>query len=87
MQQDFDKLADELDMFIITGGDDSTLRRAIETKLASKIMQRNKPVIGICHAFVRQAVTVYSSVSAKTNATANDNFALNHFDCFDENSK
>jgi len=49
IQQDFDKLADELDMFIITGGDDSTLRRAIETKLASKIMQRNKPVIGICH--------------------------------------
>ena len=49
LQQDFDKLADELDMFIITGGDDSTLRRTIETKLASRIMQRNKPVLGICH--------------------------------------
>ena len=49
LDQDFDKLADELDMFIITGGDDSTLRRTIEIRLASKVMQRNKPVIGICH--------------------------------------
>ena len=37
LQQDFDKLADELDMFIITGGDDSTLRRTVETKLAAKV--------------------------------------------------
>ena len=47
--QDFDELADELDMFIITGGDDSVLRRTIEIRLASRVMQRNKPVIGICH--------------------------------------
>lgn len=46
---DFDAIADSLDSFIITGGDDSTLRRTVETKLASAMMQRNKPVIGICH--------------------------------------
>lgn len=46
---DFDVLADYLELFIITGGDDSTLRRTIETKLAAKMMQRNKPVLGICH--------------------------------------
>jgi gamma-glutamyl-gamma-aminobutyrate hydrolase PuuD len=49
LDQDFDKIADELDMFIITGGDDSVLRRTVETKLAGKVMQRNKPVIGVCH--------------------------------------
>lgn len=38
-----------LDAFIITGGDDSALRRAVEIKLATKVMQRNKPVIGFCH--------------------------------------
>ena len=49
LQQDFDKLADDLDMLILTGGDDSTLRRTIETKIAAKVMQRNKPVLGVCH--------------------------------------
>jgi gamma-glutamyl-gamma-aminobutyrate hydrolase PuuD len=46
---DFDYIADDLDCLILTGGDDSTLRRTVETKLATKVMQRNKPVIGICH--------------------------------------
>ena len=46
---DFNGFADELDSFIITGGDDSTIRRTVETKLASAMMQRNKPVVGICH--------------------------------------
>lgn len=49
LSQDFDKLADELDMLILTGGDDSTLRRTVETKIAAKVMQRNKPVLGVCH--------------------------------------
>lgn len=46
---DFDGLSNYVDVFIITGGDDSTLRRTIEVKFASKMMQRNKPVIGVCH--------------------------------------
>jgi gamma-glutamyl-gamma-aminobutyrate hydrolase PuuD len=47
--QDFDHIADNLDSFVITGGDDSVLRRTVELKLASAMMQRNKPVVGICH--------------------------------------
>lgn len=49
LSQDFSLIADNLDSFIITGGDDSTLRRTVETKLATAMMQRNKPVVGICH--------------------------------------
>jgi len=49
LDQNFERTADLLDSFIITGGDDSTLRRTVETKLASAVMQRNKPVLGICH--------------------------------------
>lgn len=45
----FDSLADAADAFIITGGDDSKLRRTVETRLATYMMQRNKPVIGVCH--------------------------------------
>ena len=47
--QDIINLANLLDMFIITGGDDSTIRRFTEIKLATQMMARGKPVIGICH--------------------------------------
>ena len=49
LEQDFVELADNLDAFIITGGDDSTLRRTLELRLATAMMQRNRPVIGVCH--------------------------------------
>jgi len=45
----FESLSDNIDVFIITGGDDSTLRRMVEIKLAKNMLLRNKPIIGICH--------------------------------------
>jgi gamma-glutamyl-gamma-aminobutyrate hydrolase PuuD len=47
--QDFQTLAQRLDAFVITGGDDSTIRRLVETKLARLMLEAGKPVIGICH--------------------------------------
>lgn len=47
--QDFVQLAEELDLLIITGGDDSAIRRTTELKLASQMLMRLRPVIGICH--------------------------------------
>lgn len=49
MTLDFEKLADYVDVFLITGGEDSEKRRIVEIKFATAMMQRNKPVIGICH--------------------------------------
>ena len=49
VDQDFDNLAKTLDALIITGGDDSTIRRIVETKLATQMLVLRKPVIGICH--------------------------------------
>lgn len=49
LEQDFEQLADTLDAVIITGGDDSALRRATELKLAGAMLKRNKPIIGVCH--------------------------------------
>jgi gamma-glutamyl-gamma-aminobutyrate hydrolase PuuD len=46
---DFNSLSDQLDCFIITGGDDSTIRRLTEVRLATHMIVRQKPVIGICH--------------------------------------
>ena len=48
-EQDFKKIAQSLDAFIITGGDDSIIRRTTEIKLAKLMMFMNKPVLGVCH--------------------------------------
>ena len=49
LDQDFVKLTEDLDCAIITGGDDSAVRRATELKLASTMMMSYKPILGICH--------------------------------------
>jgi gamma-glutamyl-gamma-aminobutyrate hydrolase PuuD len=49
LDQDFEALAVELDALIITGGDDSALRRTVELKLAGQLALRKKPVVGVCH--------------------------------------
>jgi gamma-glutamyl-gamma-aminobutyrate hydrolase PuuD len=49
LEQDFAELIDQLDCVIITGGDDSTPRRATELKIASSMMMAFKPILGICH--------------------------------------
>lgn len=49
LDQDFDQLAESIDALIITGGDDSVLRRTTELKVASAMMAKRKPIIGICH--------------------------------------
>jgi gamma-glutamyl-gamma-aminobutyrate hydrolase PuuD len=47
--QDFKKIADSIELLIITGGNDPTVRRITETKLATEMMLRGKPILGICH--------------------------------------
>lgn len=47
--QNFKKLAEEIDMLIVTGGDDSVVRRNTELKLAVEVMLLRKPILGICH--------------------------------------
>ncbi len=47
--QDFQQLVEGLDCLIITGGDDSAVRRRTELRVASMMMQNFKPVLGVCH--------------------------------------
>jgi N5-(cytidine 5'-diphosphoramidyl)-L-glutamine hydrolase len=47
--QDFNKLADDLDVLILTGGDDSLIRRTTEIKIATHMLMQSKPIVGICH--------------------------------------
>jgi gamma-glutamyl-gamma-aminobutyrate hydrolase PuuD len=39
----------EIDLLIITGGDDHPVRNQIEHELVDSMLSRNLPVIGICH--------------------------------------
>lgn len=57
LAQDFELLAVQLDALIITGGDDSLLRRNVELTLATLMMKQRKPIIGVCHgSFLLQSV-------------------------------
>lgn len=49
VDQDFKELANNLDVLVITGGDDSAIRRTTELKLSTEMMKLQKPIIGICH--------------------------------------
>jgi gamma-glutamyl-gamma-aminobutyrate hydrolase PuuD len=48
-EQDFKSLANRLDCLIITGGDDSTVRRLTEIRIATEMLKLQKPIVGICH--------------------------------------
>jgi len=43
------KLYKDIDLLILSGGDDNTIRRIVETRLISFMMANDKPIIGICH--------------------------------------
>ena len=47
--QDFTALAQELDLLIITGGDDSALRRVVEIRMSTEMSKLGKPILGVCH--------------------------------------
>ena len=47
--QDFDKLADNLDLLIITGGDDSVRRRLTELRISTAMFKKQKHILGVCH--------------------------------------
>lgn len=49
VDQDFTQLAEVLDALVITGGNDPTIRRITETKLATEMLKQDKPIIGVCH--------------------------------------
>lgn len=46
---DYDELAEELDLLIITGGRNEDIRVITETELATSMVTLGKPVLGICH--------------------------------------
>ena len=48
-KQNFIQLADEIDLLIITGGDDDAVRVLTEIRIATQMLYRNKPIIGVCH--------------------------------------
>jgi gamma-glutamyl-gamma-aminobutyrate hydrolase PuuD len=39
----------EIDLLVITGGDDHPIRNQIEHQLVDSMLSRNLPVIGVCH--------------------------------------
>ncbi len=73
IKQDFQQIAESLDCLILTGGDDSSIRRITETKLAGIMLQYNKPVIGVCHGAL-----LLTDLLGGTVETINDHYDCNH---------
>lgn len=51
VNQDFSRIADQIDILILSGGNDPSKRRIVETKLVTAMLIRNKPILGICHGY------------------------------------
>lgn len=49
IKQDFERLAEDIDLLIITGGDDDPVRTITELRVARLMLTLNKPIIGVCH--------------------------------------
>jgi GMP synthase-like glutamine amidotransferase len=49
LDQDFELLAENSNVFIITGGDNRPIRRQTERRMTIAMLKRNKPVVGVCH--------------------------------------
>lgn len=47
--QDFKQLANNIDVLVLTGGNDPSVRRVTETRMATEMLLLNKPIVGICH--------------------------------------
>jgi len=62
---DFDHVADNLDSFIITGGEEVDKRREIELKLANRMIARGKPVVGTDRGALLIAELLNSEIETK----------------------
>lgn len=51
LDQDFEHLANNIDLLIISGGDVHPIRQHIEITLTDLLCKLGKPVIGVCHGF------------------------------------
>jgi gamma-glutamyl-gamma-aminobutyrate hydrolase PuuD len=50
LNQDFNVMANDLDSLILTGGEYAEQRREVEQALINKMIERNKPVVGIAES-------------------------------------
>ena len=57
LNQDLVQLANDIDLLIITGGNNHPVRDIIETTLVDHLYKLGKPIIGVCHGF--QMLTEY----------------------------
>lgn len=73
-QQNFDDLANRLDVLILTGGDDSPIRMVTEVKIATAMLRRKKPILGVCHgAFVLTELLGGKISSCSNHSNTNHN--------------
>jgi len=86
LDQDFTQFANILDCLIITGGDDSAIRRTTELKLATKMMLLKKPILGICHGCFLLQDVLGGKISEIDNHYNNDHIVIYNNKVYNVNS-
>ena len=76
--QDFDLIADNIDSLIITGGDSTETREEVELALIAKMIERKKPVVGICQGALYIAESLGSSIQPIPRHTGVDHYIMYH---------
>lgn len=77
-KQDFDLVADNLDSFIITGGPNSDVGENVALTLMSKMVERKKPVVGICQGALFIAKGLGSNIQPIPKHTEVDHYIMYH---------
>lgn len=86
MNQNFDIMANDLDSFIMTGGESNELRVSVEIELTNKMLERGKPVVGISENAFSVAALLGGQIEPISNHHSLDHPIFYHREVLEVNS-
>lgn len=86
INQDFELMANDLDSLIITGGAENSVRRSVELELATKMIARGKPVVGIARGAFLTAEMIGGTIEPIANHNGVDHPIFYHREVREVNS-
>jgi gamma-glutamyl-gamma-aminobutyrate hydrolase PuuD len=86
LNQDFNVMANELDSLILTGGEYDEQRREVEQILINKMIERNKPIVGIAEGAFQIAELLGGELDSTDNHYKVDHPIFYHREVLEVNS-
>lgn len=86
INQNFDVIADSIDSFILTGGETTIVREQAEIALLNKMLERNKPIVGISQGALFIAERLGSTIQVIPNHNNVEHYIMYHGEAIKVNS-